>query len=155
MGTKGAATWPPPHLTPSTQCTKRSEALRALGKTTRHAYNSCLSWRESTQFSEYTVMGTLKNVLILVKPCFGEKNTTFWSNNFIKMNKFYFIDAKMLFRMISITVCINHMCTPWTHHSIQGRLHAHFQSNDDSFDKTLVIYFVIFIYWLLYNITIE
>ena len=39
MGTKGAATWPPPHLTPSTQCTKRSEALRALGKTTRHGYS--------------------------------------------------------------------------------------------------------------------
>ena len=152
MGTKGAATWPPPHLTPSTQCTKRSEALRALGKTTRHAYNSCLSWRESTQFSEYTVMGTLKNVLILVKPCFGEKNTTFWSNNFIKMNTFYFIDAKMLLRMISITVYVYAM-NPSQYTGL--RLHAHFQSNDESFDKTLVIYFVIFIYWLVYNITIE
>ena len=58
--------------------------------------------------STCTVIETLKNSLILAKPCYGDKN------NFIKKKKFDSFN------------CINekkplHACTPGIHHSIHDK----------------------------------
>ena len=79
--------------------------------------DSCYSWRKDVQFIVYDVIGTWKIALVLVKWCFKEKRIIFRSNNCKKMHSFYFIDEKMLYRMVCIVSVLH--TTPV--HCVQAR----------------------------------
>ena len=50
-----------------------------------HLLNCCtVLYRESIQFTVYTVTGTIKSALTLAKPCFGEKDIQFLIKQFNK-----------------------------------------------------------------------
>ena len=86
-----------------------------------------------------TVIGTPKYALILAKPFFGENNIFVWSNNFIKVNKFNFFDAKCYTKWSALYV---YSMNPSQYRAGMG----HFIKKSRSCDRTWVIYILLFIY---------
>ena len=87
----------------------------------------------------------------LDKKCFNISQPLFWRKEHnqkieLKLSLFYFLCEQILY--IEWSACI---CTPCTHHCTGQVIHGrgHFLGNDDSCDRTLVIYIELCIYSLV------